>query len=180
MLELWSREIPLKPEPTEIFILFKNICQHFGRDPNPKLNLALILILTLTCINCTPLNGWIKQTVNFKGWKEGWSSTSSRTLPSSLCHDANELLHVPHRKRGSETQKYICADPNAEWGGRLRCVCVCFTALQQTKDQRRLARALSRPHCQISVWMLRRQRAGVKGALKASGVRPVSPALPLS
>lgn len=57
---------------------------------------------------------------------------------------------------------------------------MCFTALQQTKDQRRLTRALSRPHYEISVWMLRRQRAGVKVALKASGVRPVFPALPLN
>lgn len=45
---------PLKPEPTEIFILFKNICQHFGCDPNPiptlNPNSTRILTPTLTPI----------------------------------------------------------------------------------------------------------------------------------
>lgn len=50
---------------------------------------------------------------------------------------------------------------------------MCFTALQQTKDQRRLTRAPSRPYYEISVWMFQHQRAGVKVVLKASEVRPV-------
>lgn len=56
---------------------------------------------------------------------------------------------------------------------------MCFTALQQTKERRRLTRASSRPRYGTSAWMFRRQRAGVKVVLKASEVGPAFPALPL-